>query len=85
MRPCGGSFETDRSASGGFWAAEHTVEALRAVGLIGRPEEIARQLEAFAAIGIERVYAQILDLTDLEHVELVGTKLAPLLRTLPAS
>ena len=77
--------ETDAEIERRARAIDRDVEALRAVGLIGRPEEIARQLEAFAAIGIERVYAQILDLTDLEHVELIGTKLAPVLRTLTVS
>jgi F420-dependent oxidoreductase-like protein len=38
--------------------------------LVGTPGEIVEQLGAFADIGVQRVYLQLLDLSDLEHLRL---------------
>jgi alkanesulfonate monooxygenase len=54
------------------------VEGLRADGLAGTTEEIADRLGAYAAIGVTRVYLQILDLVDLDHIALLGDELVPL-------
>ena len=35
------------------------------------------RIEAFAAIGAERVYLQVLDLDDLDHVELIAEEVLP--------
>jgi F420-dependent oxidoreductase-like protein len=45
---------------------------LRARGLAGSPAEIADRLADFARIGAERVYLQVLDLHDLDHLELLA-------------
>lgn len=51
---------------------------LREVGLAGTPVEIAAKLEAYAKIGVSRAYLQILDLSDLDQIGLIGSELAPL-------
>ncbi|WP_197382820.1 LLM class F420-dependent oxidoreductase [Mycolicibacterium mengxianglii] len=38
--------------------------------LVGTPAEIVDKLGAFADSGVERVYLQVLDLSDLDHLEL---------------
>ena len=42
--------------------------------LVGTPGEIVEQLGPFADIGVQRVYLQLLDLSDLEHLRLFADK-----------
>jgi F420-dependent oxidoreductase-like protein len=48
------------------------VAELRENGLAGTPDEVVEKLERFAAAGAERAYLQVLDLSDLEHLELAA-------------
>ncbi len=48
------------------------VAELRATGLAGTPAEVVDKIGRFAELGAERVYLQVLDLEDLEHLELVA-------------
>ena len=50
------------------------VDELRENGLAGSPAEVVEKLGRFAEIGTERVYLQVLDLSDLEHLELVASE-----------
>jgi len=50
---------------------------LRENGLAGSPAEIVDKLGRFAEIGTQRVYLQVLDLTDLEHLELIAEQVLP--------
>jgi alkanesulfonate monooxygenase len=52
-------------------------DELRANGAAGTPDEVAARLKAFAAIGAETFYLQVLDLDDLEHIELLATEVLP--------
>jgi F420-dependent oxidoreductase-like protein len=52
-------------------------DELRTNGAAGTPDEVVARLEAFAAIGAETVYLQVLDLDDLEHLDLVATEVMP--------
>jgi F420-dependent oxidoreductase-like protein len=47
-------------------------DELRAQGLAGSPAEIADKIGAFAQIGTETVYLQVMDLHDLDHLELLA-------------
>lgn len=50
---------------------------LRARGLAGSPAEVVDQLGQWAdQAGVSRVYAQVLDLTDLDHLELLAAAVA---------
>jgi F420-dependent oxidoreductase-like protein len=53
------------------------VDELRANGLAGTPEEVVAKARAFRDAGAERLYLQVLDLSDLEHLELVAAEVMP--------
>ena len=48
-------------------------DELRQNGVAGTPDECAATLQRWAAAGAERVYLQVLDLTDLDHLDLIAT------------
>ena len=52
----------------------------RADGLVGTPGEIVDRLGAFAALGATRIYLQVLDLHDLDHLELIAAEVMPQVR-----
>jgi alkanesulfonate monooxygenase SsuD/methylene tetrahydromethanopterin reductase-like flavin-dependent oxidoreductase (luciferase family) len=45
--------------------------------LAGTPAEIAERLTAFADAGVQRVYLQLLDLSDLDHLDLFAAEVMP--------
>lgn len=51
--------------------------------LVGTPGEIVERLESFVAAGVQRVYLQVLDLADLDHLELFATQVIPQFATRP--
>jgi F420-dependent oxidoreductase-like protein len=52
-------------------------DELRAGGLGGTVAEVVDKIGRLADLGATRVYLQALDLTDLEHLELVAAEVAP--------
>jgi F420-dependent oxidoreductase-like protein len=50
---------------------------MRVNGIGGTPGEVAAKIAKFAEIGAERVYLQVLDLSDLDHLELIASDVAP--------
>jgi F420-dependent oxidoreductase-like protein len=72
---CCGVDETEverRAANIGQKAAD-----LRAHGIACTPDEVVARLQAFAAIGAQTAYLQVLDLDDLEHIELIAKEVLP--------
>ncbi|GAA1997735.1 LLM class F420-dependent oxidoreductase [Microbacterium pumilum] len=60
--------------------AGRTLEQVRdGVNIAGGPDEIAERMSRYASLGIDRVYLQLLDLQDVDHVEYLGTEVLPLL------
>ncbi|HSJ21126.1 MAG TPA: LLM class F420-dependent oxidoreductase [Nocardioidaceae bacterium] len=53
------------------------VAELRENGLAGTPEEVVDKIGRYAEAGAERIYLQVLDLGDLDHLELVAEKVMP--------
>ena len=53
------------------------VDELRANGLAGSPQEVVDKLHLFAEAGAQRCYLQVLDLSDLDHVGLIGEDVQP--------
>lgn len=51
-------------------------DELRDAGIAGTPDECATKLRAYAAAGATRVYLQVLDDTDLDHLDLVMAEVA---------
>ncbi len=72
--------EVDRRAA----AIGRTPEELRRNGIAGTPAEALERLAAFAHEGVERVYLQVLDDDDLDHVELLATDVMPIAETMPS-
>jgi F420-dependent oxidoreductase-like protein len=46
-------------------------------GVGGTPGEVAAKIAEFAEIGAERLYLQVLDLSDLDHLALIASDVAP--------
>ncbi|MGC8480333.1 MAG: LLM class F420-dependent oxidoreductase [Acidimicrobiales bacterium] len=53
------------------------VDELRQNGLAGEPSEVIAQIEAYRAVGVERIYLQLLDMSDLAQLELIGRSILP--------
>ena len=53
------------------------VAELRQNGVCGTPAEAAERLREWSATGAERVYLQVLDLSDLDHLDLVASEVMP--------
>ncbi|UYP19147.1 LLM class F420-dependent oxidoreductase [Rhodococcus sp. Z13] len=53
------------------------VDELRANGLAGTPGELIEKIRTYAEAGSQRIYLQVLDLADLEHLELVAQEVMP--------
>ncbi|MFG1750166.1 LLM class F420-dependent oxidoreductase [Streptosporangium sandarakinum] len=58
-------------------AAGHDLAALRANGLAGTPAEVAEKIGRFAELGAEHLYLQVMDLSDLDHLELIAAEVLP--------
>ena len=65
--------EIDRRAA----AIGREKDELRTNGLAGTPQEVVDKIGAYAEAGAERVYLQMLDLADLEHLDLVAAEVMP--------
>ncbi|HEU5029230.1 MAG TPA: LLM class F420-dependent oxidoreductase [Spirillospora sp.] len=50
------------------------VDELRQNGLAGTPAEIVEKIGRFGELGAERIYLQVLDLGDLDHLELLASE-----------
>ncbi len=48
--------------------------------LFGTPDQVVDQIGRFAEIGVTRLYLQILDLADLDHLDVIAEQVAPQLR-----
>jgi alkanesulfonate monooxygenase SsuD/methylene tetrahydromethanopterin reductase-like flavin-dependent oxidoreductase (luciferase family) len=47
-------------------------DELRENGLAGTPEEVVDKIGRYAGLGAERIYLQVLDLSDLDHLALLA-------------
>jgi hypothetical protein len=52
-------------------------DELRRTGAAGTPSEVIDTLRAYGAIGATRVYLQVLDLADIDHVRFVADEVLP--------
>lgn len=50
------------------------VDELKANGLAGSPAEVVEKIGRYAEAGAQRIYLQILDLDDLDHLELISSQ-----------
>jgi F420-dependent oxidoreductase-like protein len=73
---CGEDEETFRRRAA---AIGRQPDEVRENGAAGTVREVTDKLAAFAAAGAERIYLQVLDLSDLDHLGLVASEVAPAL------
>jgi alkanesulfonate monooxygenase SsuD/methylene tetrahydromethanopterin reductase-like flavin-dependent oxidoreductase (luciferase family) len=45
--------------------------------LVGTPEQVVHRLLALKALGTDRTYLQTMDMTDLEHLDLIAAEVLP--------
>ncbi len=53
------------------------VPELRESGVAGTPGEIIEKLNRYESMGVSRIYLQVLDIHDLEHVDFIGSEILP--------
>jgi F420-dependent oxidoreductase-like protein len=58
-------------------ALDRDPDELRRSSAAGTPDEVAARLREWNAAGADRIYLQMLDLSDLEHLDLVSERVAP--------
>jgi F420-dependent oxidoreductase-like protein len=59
-------------------AIGYDLDRLRQRGsLVGTPDEVVDQIGRYAGLGSQRLYLQTLDLHDLDHLELVASRVMP--------
>jgi F420-dependent oxidoreductase-like protein len=51
-----------------------TVEELKTNTLAGSPAEVVDKIGRYAAVGSSRIYLQVMDLADLDHLELIASE-----------
>lgn len=59
---------------------DRDADELRESALAGTPAEIVDKLGAWAQLGVHRVYAEFLDISDLAHLEVFAAEVMPQLR-----
>jgi F420-dependent oxidoreductase-like protein len=64
----------DREVARRAAAIGREVDELKANGLAGSPAEVVDKIGRYAAVGSRRIYLQILDLDDLDHLELISAQ-----------
>jgi len=72
---CCGTSEADISRRAS--SIGQKVDELRTNGLCGTPDELVDKLGRFAAVGTSRAYLQVLDVSDLDHLTLLGEQVLP--------
>ncbi|WP_028478414.1 LLM class F420-dependent oxidoreductase [Nocardia sp. CNY236] len=65
---------TDADVARRAAAIGRDVENLKVDGLAGSPAEVVDKIGRYAEIGAGRIYLQVLDLSDLDHLELIATQ-----------
>ncbi|MEU0438716.1 MULTISPECIES: LLM class F420-dependent oxidoreductase [unclassified Streptomyces] len=53
------------------------VDELRTNGLAGSPAEVVEKIGRYQEVGSQRIYLQVLDLHDLDHLELIASEIMP--------
>jgi alkanesulfonate monooxygenase SsuD/methylene tetrahydromethanopterin reductase-like flavin-dependent oxidoreductase (luciferase family) len=64
----------DREVARRAAAIGREIDELKANGLAGSPAEVVDKIGRYAAVGSRRIYLQILDLDDLDHLELISAQ-----------
>jgi alkanesulfonate monooxygenase SsuD/methylene tetrahydromethanopterin reductase-like flavin-dependent oxidoreductase (luciferase family) len=72
---CVGGDETELTRRAAAIGRE--VDELRTNGIAGSPDEAIERIRMFGAQGAQRIYLQVLDLHDLDHLRLIAEEVMP--------
>jgi F420-dependent oxidoreductase-like protein len=53
------------------------VDEMSRDGLVGTPAQLVQKIETYREIGVSRIYLQVLDMDDLDHVRLIASDVLP--------
>jgi hypothetical protein len=53
---------------------------LRSAHTAGTPDEVIEKLKRYSEVGVTRVYLQLLDIRDLDHLALIAEEVMPAVR-----
>jgi F420-dependent oxidoreductase-like protein len=56
------------------------VDELKANGIAGTPGEVIEKIQMWGELGLSRLYLQVLDMKDLDHVHLIASDVMPSVR-----
>jgi alkanesulfonate monooxygenase len=56
------------------------VGELKENGLAGLPSDVAAKIRTYDELGVSRIYLQVLDMDDLDHVRLIASEVLPAVR-----
>ncbi len=65
--------EDDKEVARRAAAIGREVDELRANGLAGTPAQLVEKVATYEDLGVSRIYLQVLDLTDLDHLRLLAS------------
>ena len=71
--------EDDEEVSRRAGVIGRSVDDLRANAIAGTPSEVLERIADYAEAGAQRVYLQVLDMSDLDHISLLGEQVLKLL------
>jgi len=72
---CVGKNDADVKRRAAFLGRE--VDELKLNGVCGTPAEAIEKLQSWKAVGADRAYLQVLDLTDLDQLDLIASEITP--------
>ena len=72
---CVGKNDADIKRRAAFLGRE--VDELKLNGVCGTPAEAIEKLQSWKAVGAERAYLQVLDLTDFDQLDLIASEIMP--------
>jgi alkanesulfonate monooxygenase len=72
---CVGKTDADIKRRAAFLGRE--VDELKENGVCGTPNEAIEKLQSWKAVGAERAYLQVLDLTDFDQLDLIASEVMP--------
>jgi alkanesulfonate monooxygenase SsuD/methylene tetrahydromethanopterin reductase-like flavin-dependent oxidoreductase (luciferase family) len=70
---CAGRDENEARRRAGVIGRD--LDDLRRDGLAGSPDEIVEKIGQYSGVGTSRIYLQVLDLHDLDHVEFIASEI----------
>ncbi|MCU1406574.1 MAG: class F420-dependent oxidoreductase [Glaciihabitans sp.] len=62
-------------------AADNTLDAMRESGFVGSVDEVVDRIGALGDLGYSRIYFQVMDMADLDHLDFLAREVVPRVTT----